>query len=416
MRQGSAVSTAPVDGTYTGYTANPAFGSGTQVGTGNYVVYKGTGTSVAVTGLTNGTTYYVAAYEYKGTLNTSGVDQGTNYKSAPATGSQGAGSPTAPTLTTPTATAIDSSSATLGANVTFDGGAAITSRGTVWGTSANPTGNQVAAGGTTGSFTHARSGLTAGTRIYYRGYATNSAGTGYSPDGSFYTEPATQASGVNFSAIGSTGMTVNWTRGTGDGVVVLMRQGSAVSSAPVDGTYTTYAANSTFGSGSQIGSGNNVVYRGTGTGVAVAGLSSSSAYYVAVYEYKGLADTSGGDQGTNYKPAPATGGQTTAAGTPPAAPVLLGPNSGYSGQVGYSDEETVLTVLQWNASSGATQYYCEVLANDGSSVVSSSGWTTGLSHDPGDLLDNTDYYWRVKARNANGESGWSPTWSWYDAW
>ncbi|HCE68020.1 MAG TPA: hypothetical protein DER40_11025 [Geobacter sp.] len=314
IRQGSAVNSDPADGSYTTYTASTAFGSGTQTGPGNFVVYRGTGSSVAVTGLTAGTTYYVAVYEYKGTVNSSGVNQGTNYKQTPATGSR-ATSPSIPLLSSPTATAIGSSTATLGANLTSTGGATITARGTVWGTIANPTGNAVAEGGSaTGIFSHARSGLTSGTKIYYRGYATNSAGTGYSADGSFYTEPSSQASGVNFTSVGSTGMTVNWARGNGDGVIVLMKQGAAVNSDPADGSYTTYTASTAFGSGTQTGPGNFVVYRGTGSSVAVTGLTAGTTYYVAVYEYKGTVNSSGVNQGTNYKPSPATGSQATPPG------------------------------------------------------------------------------------------------------
>ncbi len=44
------------------YTADAAFGSGTEIGAGNYVVYKGTGTSQRVTALTNGTTYYFRVF------------------------------------------------------------------------------------------------------------------------------------------------------------------------------------------------------------------------------------------------------------------------------------------------------------------------------------------------------------------
>jgi hypothetical protein len=219
-----------------------------------------------------------------------------------------------PTLTSPTATAIGSTTATLGANVTSTGSGTIT-RGTVWGTSANPIGNAATeVGTTTGIFSHGRTLLTAGTKIFYRGYATNSAGTGYSPDGSFYTEPSTQASGVNFTTVTSTGMTVNWTRGNGDGVIVVMKQGSAVNSDPVDGTYTGYVANPAFTSGTQIGSGNYVVYKGTGTSVAITGLTAGTTYYVAVYEYKGTGDTAGVDQGTNYKSTAASGSQASAGG------------------------------------------------------------------------------------------------------
>ena len=61
-KQGSAVDGEPTDGTT--YTANAAFGSGDQIGTGNYVVYSGNGSSVTVTNLTPGTTYYFKIFEY----------------------------------------------------------------------------------------------------------------------------------------------------------------------------------------------------------------------------------------------------------------------------------------------------------------------------------------------------------------
>jgi Tfp pilus assembly protein PilV len=97
--------------------------------------------------------------------------------------------PVVPTVTTPTVASITTTSATLGANVTSAGSPSpITARGTCWGTSANPVTNCTAEGGlTTGVFTQSRTGLTSGTLYYYRGYATNSTGTGYSADGTFTT-------------------------------------------------------------------------------------------------------------------------------------------------------------------------------------------------------------------------------------
>ncbi|RKZ32381.1 hypothetical protein DRQ33_05995, partial [bacterium] len=63
MKQTSTGTAAPVDGT--SYTANPVFGSGSQIGsTGWYCVYNGTGTSVSVTGLNASTTYRVHVCEY----------------------------------------------------------------------------------------------------------------------------------------------------------------------------------------------------------------------------------------------------------------------------------------------------------------------------------------------------------------
>ncbi len=54
----------PVNGT--AYTANSVFGSGGIIGAGNFVVLNGTGSFVNVTGLANGTTYFVKIFEYNG--------------------------------------------------------------------------------------------------------------------------------------------------------------------------------------------------------------------------------------------------------------------------------------------------------------------------------------------------------------
>jgi hypothetical protein len=54
-------------------------------------------------------------------------------------------------LTSPTATGIGQAAATLGANVTGAGGGSVSARGTVYGTSANPTGNELQQGTGTGS-------------------------------------------------------------------------------------------------------------------------------------------------------------------------------------------------------------------------------------------------------------------------
>ncbi len=66
-RSGGAVDQDPTSGAT--YNDNAAFGTGDQIGAGNYVVYKGAGTSVTVTGLAASTAYYYAIYEY----NTTGI-------------------------------------------------------------------------------------------------------------------------------------------------------------------------------------------------------------------------------------------------------------------------------------------------------------------------------------------------------
>ncbi|MBS7229519.1 VCBS repeat-containing protein [Flavobacterium psychroterrae] len=65
MYAGSSGSPVPVD--LTTYTANAAFGAGTQIGTtGWYCLYNGTGTTVNITGLTSGLTYQLMTVEYNG--------------------------------------------------------------------------------------------------------------------------------------------------------------------------------------------------------------------------------------------------------------------------------------------------------------------------------------------------------------
>ncbi len=115
-----------------------------------------------------------------------------------------------PTVTTNSASSISSTGATLGGNVTNDGGATVTARGIAYGTSSNPT-TGVASGSGTGSFSQAVSGLNPGTTYYARAYATNSVGTAYGPQISFTTQSYTPPSVTtnNATNIAQTSATFN---------------------------------------------------------------------------------------------------------------------------------------------------------------------------------------------------------------
>jgi hypothetical protein len=63
-RANSNVNGFPDD--FHGYTAGSLYGTGTDLGSDNYVVYSGTGNSVTVTGLAGGTEYFFAVFEYNG--------------------------------------------------------------------------------------------------------------------------------------------------------------------------------------------------------------------------------------------------------------------------------------------------------------------------------------------------------------
>lgn len=99
------------------------------------------------------------------------------------------------------------------------------------------------------------------------------------------TPPTTQANNLVFSNITATSMDLTWTRGDGDGgVIVVIHEASAVDANPVSGN--SYTADNNFsGSPDEIGTGNFVMYVGTGTTVSVTGLSASTIYHFSLFEY-----------------------------------------------------------------------------------------------------------------------------------
>lgn len=116
--------------------------------------------------------------------------------------------------------------------------------------------------------------------------------------------PTVQANG--YALLGSTSSTSTFTWNNGDGAnrIVLMKSGSAVDRTPANGT--SYTASNTFGSGTQIGTGNYVVNIGSGS-VTVTGLTPATTYYIAIFEFNGTSTQ------THYlQTNPATGSTPTA--------------------------------------------------------------------------------------------------------
>lgn len=66
-KEGSSVDGTPTNSTV--YSSSSVFGSGDEIGTGNYVVYTGTDSVITVTGLTSDTEYHFAVFEYNGRVN-----------------------------------------------------------------------------------------------------------------------------------------------------------------------------------------------------------------------------------------------------------------------------------------------------------------------------------------------------------
>ena len=157
-------------------------------------------------------------------------------------------------------------------------------------------------------------------RLY--SYAEAAGGTGGPGDGvgndiSIYgsvtaavTEPTTHASGLSFTAVGSSGMTVNWTSGDGANRIVVVREGAATSWTPTDGVAPS-GVNADFSAATDQADGNKICYDGSGATFDLSGLSAGTTYYVTIFEYNG----SGGTVNYYTGGTPLAGSQATAAAT-----------------------------------------------------------------------------------------------------
>jgi hypothetical protein len=90
---------------------------------------------------------------------------------------------------------------------------------------------------------------------------------------------------------------------------------------------------------------------------------------------------------------------------PPSTPVLSSPANNTLGV-------STNPLLSWNAAAGAASYTVQVSTDSifSALTVNDSG-ITGTSHVAAGLSTFTLYYWRVRAVNAGGASGWSTVWN-----
>ncbi len=179
-KEGSAVDENSVSGL--SYTANAVFGSGSQLGTGNYVVYTGTDTNVNISSLNSGVIMYYAFYEYNTADNCFLMP---SYEA-------NANSNGSPILTTSDITSLGSDSVSAGGNVSAVNGSNLTAKGVCWNTSSGPTilndtTNNINQGDSIATFTSVLTPLSPATTYYYRAYATNSTGTSYGDEKTFTT-------------------------------------------------------------------------------------------------------------------------------------------------------------------------------------------------------------------------------------
>lgn len=190
--------------------------------------------------------------------------------------------------TSPSVTNITDSSATIGATIGNSGFSTITGRGIVWSTTANPLKNGTgvkdsAIAGTIGTFALAFNGLPAGTRIYFKGYVSDSSKTYYSSEVSFFTlskEPAAYPTTFTATASSKNSIDLKWTQVAGaNGYLILQRLGDTSTGMPVDGT--TYAVNNTIGDGSVVA----FKTLANDTTITINNLLQGTRYYYTLFPY-----------------------------------------------------------------------------------------------------------------------------------
>jgi len=301
IREGSPVNEDPVD--LHSYGGTNVFGTGTQIGAGNYVVYSSSGSSTSFGNLQPGTTYHFAVYEFNGT------SEPVYLKPAFRT-----------TVTTRTVPTIPSSNIitviTDGKELTFNWtsgnglrrimvarqGSAVTAvpaDGVAY--NANPvfgSGTAIAPGEFVvydGNFNSTKvSGLNPATVYHFRIYEYDGDGTNNiylknlfgQTSASTAVTPTVQASAITAINISGTSLQLKWNNGNGKGRFVVARKDAAVNIVPQD--FTQYVANSSFGNGQQLGTGNFVLGYSLSTGLIVGNLEPSTTYHFAIFEYNGL--------------------------------------------------------------------------------------------------------------------------------
>ncbi len=155
----------------------------------------------------------------------------------------------------------------------------------VWSTSSAPTttDHKVIASDTNGVFKVTVDSLPSGILIYFRGYAINNIGRGYSPLDSFYTlsrEPATTAVSFSAKAVLANQINLSWDTATSaSGYIVLQRTNADPTAVPKDAN--SYAVGDSIGDGLVVG----LIFLDTKTTMSITGLAALTTYHFSIIPF-----------------------------------------------------------------------------------------------------------------------------------
>jgi hypothetical protein len=400
VKAGSSVDSDPADSTV--YTASTTFGSGDEIGTGNYVTYRGTGNSFTLTGLSGSTTYYVKVFEYVGG-SSDAIYQTADTTNNPNSETTLKGAPTSQAYDI-IATNKDGNTAKIswsGGNgeycyVYMNTNNSFTepSDGTdpTADNSFNNSGQQLLYKGSADNFVV--SGLSENSTYYVRAYECNNTGTNTvflntsvsdNPTAflSPYKEPTAQVSDISFS-LNTTKINYTLTVGNGTGRLVKINTSNSFTD-PVDGA--TYSANSTYGGGEQV------IYVGSGSSAEVDGLSSNTTYYFKAFEY------SNDNDDTDYK----IDGHV-ADHNPNSAKTIKPEPTSQSSDIVFSNNSKISYTVGWTRPSSGGGDYVIVLGKEGAAVsdfpVDGATYTADNSFGNGSKIGADNYVLYIGTGNS----------------
>jgi hypothetical protein len=311
-----------------------------------------------------------------------------------------------PTLTSPTVSSITESSAVLGANITSNGGSAISARGTVYSTSSPVTSsnNASAEGGvSTGVFTQSRTGLSAQSQYYYAGYATNSTGTGLSSEGSFRTlsnPPTSQASGLTATVSSASQIDLSITNAAGFPASGATQGGYLLiysTSTPTLGSVNGQAPSAS--SGNIFSTSTTILPSNPATTINVTGLSSSTSYNFIIIPY-----TWDGTNSATYNYL-VTNAITVSATTNAGLPTLISPTATNITSTSATLGANITSNGGSNLTARGTVYSTSSPVSSGNNALAEGGTSTGVfTQNRTSLNPQTLYYFAGYATSSAGTS------------
>ena len=102
--------------------------------------------------------------------------------------------------------------------------------------------------------------------------------------------PTVNSSNLSVTTVNCSDLDIYFTSGNGTRRIIVAHEGTPVNAIPVNGN--SYSGNSIYGSGTNLGNNNYVVYNGTGNNVTLTNLTPGVMYYFSIFEYNGIGLTS----------------------------------------------------------------------------------------------------------------------------